>query len=193
MIVRLIGAASLALLATACISAEDRMSYKDGAMVTRGEIVQSFSDAVVSHCLIAMHTGQEFKDFEVKGATPLRAIDENKISLFGSESPQVWQMTEAMVQLQYVPGESCEVKAVSAPVEPTLKVVGQSVLQSDFRYSEEDTGFPQDSVSMKRVFVSGSGDDAITVYLSGTEPGVEGDPETYAKLRARIVKGASES
>ncbi|MEQ9314458.1 MAG: hypothetical protein RLN72_01325, partial [Henriciella sp.] len=138
-------------------------------------------------------TGQEFKDFEVKGATPLRALAENKISLFGTEGPQVWQMAEAMVQIQYMPGESCEVKAVSAPIEPTLNVVGKGILQSDYRYNEENTGFPQDSVSMKRVLVSGTGGEAYKVYLSGTEPGVEGNPETYAKLKARIVKGEMES
>ncbi|MGB3627487.1 MAG: hypothetical protein WA989_16775 [Henriciella sp.] len=193
MMKRLICAGGIALLATACISPEDRLTYKDGAMVTRGEIVQAFSDAVISHCLIAMHTGKEFKEFEVKGVTPIRALAENKISLFGTESPQVWQMVEAMVQVQYTPGESCEVRAVSAPVEPTLNVVGRSVLQSDYRYSEEDTGFPQDSVSMKRVLVAGAGGEAYTVYLSGTEPGVEGNPETYAKLKARVVKGAQAS
>ena len=188
---RLIGIAGLALLATGCISAEDRLAYKDGAMITQGEIVQAFSDAVLGHCLPAMHTNQEFKDFEVKGVTPIQKLQPNKISLFGTDTPQVWQMAEAMVQMQYTTGTKCEVKGVSAPLETTLSIVGKGVLQSDYRYDEEDTGFPQDSVSMKRIFVSRTGDETITVTLSGTEPQAEGNPETYTKLRAVVVRAPS--
>lgn len=184
----IVGLGAAALLA-GCIAPQDRAGYRPGATITQGEGVQAFADGVLSHCLIAMETGKALKAFEVRNATKLRKLDANKISLFPSETAQVWQMAEALVQLQYDQGQVCEVKAISLPTKVTLDIVGSGVLQSGFGYTEIDAGYPQSDGKYRRVFTSGSGDDAMTVELTAADAGAAAGSQ-YATLNARLRLGA---
>ena len=179
----------LSLLAAGCMTAEEKTAARPGATVSESQAIKAFADSVLGHCLPAIHTGQAFREFELKNVEPLMALQPNKISLFERETPQVWQLAKAVVQLQYEQGSTCEVKAISLPVQTTFKLVGNGVLQTGYRYDEQDTGFPQNGPAFRRVFTSGTGPEAVTVTLTGMEPGAEGNDKPYAQLNALVEKG----
>ena len=179
----------LSLLAAGCMTAEEKTAARPGATVSESQAIKAFADSVLGHCLPAIHTGQAFREFELKNVEPLMALQPNKISLFERETPQVWQLAKAVVQLQYEQGSTCEVKAISQPVQTTFKLVGNGVLQTGYRYDEQDTGFPQNGPAFRRVFTSGTGPEAVTVTLTGMEPGAEGNDKPYAQLNALVEKG----
>lgn len=186
----LIGFVAFGVLAAGCVSPEAREIMKPGAAITTADGVKAFSDGVLGHCLPAVHTGQSFADFEVKGVTPLRRLEENKISMFDEGVQPVWQMAEGVVQVSLdEDGGTCRVASYGLPVKATFKLVGDTALATDYGYTDEDTGFPQDGPDFTRVLVSGEGDDQVTLTLTGTEPD-EGAAGEYATLNAVVEKGA---
>lgn len=182
------GTLGMAVLATGCMTPQEREAAKPGAAITQAEGVKAFSDAVLGHCLPAIHTDQEFKDFEVKGVTRLRALEENKISMFENDELPVWQMVEGVVQVQLDPGQSCEAQTFGMPVKASFDVIGNTALQTDYYYSDTDVGYPQDGDALRRVLVSGNGADKITLTLTGTKAGEDASPGEYSRLRAVVEK-----
>lgn len=186
----LIGFVAAGVLAAACISPQERAMTRPGAAITTAEGVKAFSDAVLGHCLPAIHTGQSFADFEVAGVTPLSRLQENKISQFADETLPVWQMVEGVVQVQLdEAGGTCRVVAYGLPVKATFKLVGDAAIQTDYGYSDEDAGFPQEGPGFTRTLFAGTGDNQVTLTLTGVDPeeDVEGE---YATLNAVVTKGA---
>lgn len=182
------GIIGLAVLAAACATPEQRLAANEGAAITQAEGVKAFSDAVLGHCLPAVHGRQAFKDFEVKGVTPLRKLEDHKIPMFDSETPQIWQMVDAVVQIQLsADGDTCRVASYGLPAQATLRLVGNTALQTDFNYSDEPVGFPQEGTEYRRVLTAGTGDEEVTLYLTGMEtpPGVAGD---YGKINAIVTR-----
>jgi len=163
------GTLGVAVLATGCMTPQEREAAKPGAAITQAEGVKAFSDAVLGHCL-------------------LRALEENKISMFENDELPVWQMVEGVVQVQLDPGQSCEAQTFGMPVKASFDVIGNTALQTDYYYSDTDVGYPQDGDALRRVLVSGNGADKITLTLTGTKAGEDASPGEYSKLRAVVEK-----
>ncbi|WP_084398819.1 hypothetical protein [Henriciella aquimarina] len=182
-------AISTALAAGCATPSDDLDMRRPGAAVSQTDGVKAFSDAVLGHCLPAIHNNQAFADFEVKDVTPLGKLAENKISMFENKTLPVWQMVDGVVQIQLDESQSCAVKSYGLPVKATFRLVGNTALQTSYDYREEDVGFPQAGESFRRVLVSGTGADAVTLTLTGMEPGAPGNDEKYAKLDAVVSRG----
>lgn len=166
------------LLAAACVAPEDRAMYRDGAYINEGAGLKAFADAVVSHCAPAIEGSQDFSKFEKKGATPIRALADNKIPVVSSDSLPVWQLAEGVVQMQLDPYSACEVVAVGLPPETAVKVIARTAKANGFR----ETELAADSTLEQRL-VSGQG---TAIEITGAEQGQTPDGRTYTKVTATV-------
>lgn len=182
--------AAAAVLVTGCMTEEQKRIGGPGDTITAAEGVKAFSDAVLGHCLPAIHTDQAFSNFEVANVTPLRKLAEGKISMFENDALPVWQMVEGVVQVQLDPGQSCAVHAYGLPVEASFDLIGRTALQTDYSYSDRDVGFPQDGPEYRRILTSGAGDEQVTLELTGTDTSGETPTGEYAKLYAIVKRGS---
>lgn len=178
-----------AILAAACIAPEDRERYQQpGAFVNEGTSLKALADAVAAHCIPAVEGEQDFADFELKGAAPIRALAEDKIAVVSGSTLPVWQLVEGVVQIQLDPYQSCEVVAVGLPTETSYKVLASAVSQAGYR--EKETGYPQASGDLHRTFVSGQGASGYTVHIEGPTTAQMADGRTYEKITATVSQGA---
>lgn len=171
--------AAIALLAAACVPQEERAFYKDGAYIDESEGLKAFADAIVSHCAPAVEGKQDFSDFEMKGATPIRAIADNKIPVVSSDSLPVWQLAEGVVQMQLDPYSSCEVVAVGLPAETAINVAAKSAKASGYRETEPAAGS-----ALEHRLVSGQG---TVIEITGAQQGQTPDGRTYTKVTATVM------
>ena len=171
--------AGTALLATACVSQEERAYYKDGAYIDESAGFKAFADAVTAHCAPAIEGKQSFAEFEMKGATRIRLIDDNKIPVVSSDTLPVWQLAEGLVQMQLDPYDRCEVVAVGLPADTTLEVATNAAKASGFRDAETSA----DGVHR---LVSGQG---TAIELSGPSEAQTPDGRTYTKVTAIVTPG----
>ena len=162
---------AIAALAAGCASSGDTPARPSGNGVTKAQAVKAFTDAVLGHCLPAIHTEQEFREFEVDGVTPLARLGDNRISLFADTALPVYQMGDGVVQIQLDAFSSCQTRSNDLPVKATFDLIGNALMQTEYRYTEQDSGYPQDGDELSRVFVSGESPDTIIVALSGTKAG----------------------
>ncbi|WP_018148686.1 hypothetical protein [Henriciella marina] len=177
-----------AILAAGCIAPEDRERYQPGAFVNEGASLKALADAVVAHCIPAVEGEQDFADFEMRGATAIRALADNKISVVSDSTLPVWQLADGIVQIQLDPYQSCEVAAVGLPTDTSYKVLTSAVKQAGYR--ETDTGYPQATGDLYRTFVSGQGASGYTVHVEGPQTAQMADGRTYEKLVATVSQGA---
>ena len=117
------------VLAAACVAPEDRATYRAGAYIDESAGLKAFADAVIAHCAPAVEGQQDFSDFEMKGATPIRAIADNKIPVVSGGDLPVWQLAEGVVQMQLDPYSACEVVAVGLPSETAITVGQGTVIE----------------------------------------------------------------
>ncbi|MCZ4297125.1 hypothetical protein [Henriciella marina] len=172
--------AGTALVASACVSQEERAFYKDSAYIDESAGFKAFADAVTAHCAPAIEGKQGFADFEVKGATRIRMIDDNKIPVVSSDTLPVWQLAEGLVQMQLDPYDRCEVVAVGLPAETTLEVAINAAKASGFRDAEA-------SADGGRRLVSGQG---TAIEFSGPSEAQTPDGRTYTKVAAIVTPGS---
>ena len=170
--------AGATLLATACVSQEKRAYYKDGAYIDESAGFKAFADAVTAHCAPAIEGKQSFADFEMKGATRIRLIDDNKIPVVSSDSLPVWQLAEGLVQMQLDPYDRCEVIAVGLPAETALEVAANAAKASGFRESS--------AAGAGSRLVSGQG---TAIEFSGPTEAQTPDGRTYTKVTAIVTPG----
>jgi hypothetical protein len=183
-----IAIAGSALLGAACVAQDDRDRYRAGAFVDEGQGLKALADAVAAHCIPAIEGEQPFADFEMKGAAPIRALADNKISVVSSDTLPVWQLAEGIVQMQLDPYRSCEVVVVGLPVETSYKVLTNAARRAGYR--ETETGFPQATGDLHRILVSGQGESGFTVDIRGPESAQMTDGRTYEKITATVTQGA---
>lgn len=172
--------AGATLLATACVPQEERAMYRDGAYIDESAGLKAFADAVVAHCAPAIESQQSFADFEVKGATQIRAIADNKIPVVSSDSLPVWQLAEGVVQMQLDPYSKCEVVAVGLPADTAVNVAASAAKANGYREGEV-------TATGARRLVSGQG---TVIELTGPEPGQTPDGRTYTKVTANVTRAA---
>lgn len=170
--------AGAAILATACVSQEERAYYKDGAYIDESAGFKAFADAVTAHCAPAIEGKQSFAEFEVKGATRIRLIDDNKIPVVSSESLPVWQLAEGLVQMQLDPYDRCEVIAVGLPGETALEVAANAAKANGFRESSANPSGTR--------LVSAQG---TAIEFSGPTEAQTPDGRTYTKVTAIVTPG----
>ena len=170
------------VLAAACVAPEDRATYRAGAYIDESAGLKAFADAVIAHCAPAVEGQQDFSDFEMKGATPIRAIADNKIPVVSGGDLPVWQLAAGVVQMQLDPYSACEVVAVGLPSETAITVVARAAKANGYRESDLAEGS-----SAERRLVSGQG---TVIELSGPEQGQTPDGRTYTKVTANVSQGA---
>ncbi|WP_300377253.1 hypothetical protein [Henriciella sp.] len=180
---------AISVLSAGCASTAGDTARRSEAGVTRAQAVKAFSDAVLGHCLPAIHREETFSEFEVDGVTPIGQLWENRTPLFQNETLPIHQMVEGVVQLQLDPFSSCQVASNDLPVEVTFNLIGDALLQTAYGYTEQESGYPQDGDRLSRVFVSGTGDDMVTVALDGMKDGATSSTTLYSNLKASVTAG----
>ena len=177
--------ASAGMIAAACVPQEERDLYRPGAYVEEGIGYKAFADAVIAHCVPAIQNEEAFADFEMKNASPLRALADNKYPVVSRDGLPIWQLAEGLVQVQLDPYTTCEAVAVGLPMDTTIEVTAKTAKANGF--SEIDADSPADGASIHRVLVAADG---TTLDLTAPVEGQTPDGRTYTKVVATVSQGA---